>query len=74
MKIVEIMGGIQLPITNEEHDLMSKFGDDNSLNKQALSEREQVIINQLVMKNVLYRRQSNGQIKYFKQSGYREGS
>jgi len=74
MRIVEIMGGIKTPITNEESDVLDKFEGDQSVNKVDLTEREQVLANQLVIKNVLYRRHKDGQIEYFKQPGYREGS
>jgi hypothetical protein len=70
MRIVEFMGGIQLPITNEESDMLNKFtSSDNEINKQSLTEREQVIANQLVNKGVLVRKNQNGQIHYRKQIG-----
>lgn len=74
MKIVEIMGGIRLPITNEEVDLLNHFQDQDSVSKASLTEREQVIANQLVVKSVLYRRHQDGRIEYYKQTGYRESS
>lgn len=74
MKIVEIMGGIKLPITNEEIDLLNHFEDRDSVLKNTLTEREQVIANQLVMKNVLYRKHQDGRIEYYKQTGFRESS
>lgn len=74
MKIVEIMGGIKLPITNEEVDLLNHFEDRDSVLKNTLTEREQVIANQLVMKNVLYRKHQDGRIEYYKQTGFRESS
>lgn len=74
MKIVEIMGGIKLPITNEEVDLLNHFEDQDSVLKNTLTEREQVIANQLVMKNVLYRKHQDGRIEYYKQTGFRESS
>lgn len=66
MKIVEFMGGIQLPITNEESDVLDKFGDQ-AVDKSQLTEREQVVANQLVNKGVLYRRNQDGKINYSKQ-------
>lgn len=74
MKIVEVMGGILMPITNEESDVLEKFRDLDSVDKRNLTEREQVLVNQLVLKNVLYRKHKDGQIEYFKQPGYRESS
>lgn len=66
MKIVEFLGGIQLPITNEESDVLDKFGDQ-AVDKSQLTEREQVIANQLVNKGVLYRRNQDGKINYSRQ-------
>lgn len=68
MKIVEFAGGIQLPITNEEADLLKRFSDkDSVVVKNQFTEREQVIANQLVNKGALLRRNQDGQITYSKQ-------
>lgn len=68
MKIVEFMGGVQLPITNEEADVLVKFDNlSHPIPKSTLSEREQVIANQLVNKGVLVRKNQDGQINYLKQ-------
>ncbi len=68
MKIVEFAGGIQLPITNEEADLLKRFSDNDSVVvKTQFTEREQVIANQLVNKGALLRRNQDGQITYRKQ-------
>jgi len=68
MKIVEFAGGIQLPITNEEADLLKRFSDNDSVVvKNQFTEREQVIANQLVNKGALLRRNQDGQITYSKQ-------
>lgn len=66
MKIIEITGQIKLPITNEESDLLGKFEDHKLIEKQNLSEREQVLANGLVIKGVLSRNNIDGQIKYRK--------
>lgn len=68
MRIVELTRGIQLPITNEEADVLAKFADQEvRLNKTDLTEREQVLANQLVNKGVLVRKNNEGKIQYFKQ-------
>jgi len=67
MRIVEIMGGIQLPITNEESQVLDKFNETPQMPRTALSEREVYLANQLVNKNVLYRRQHDGKIEYYRQ-------
>lgn len=67
MKIIEVTNNIKLAITNEEADLLAKFDDETpTRTKQDLSEREQHIINQLVNKDVLLRKNENGQIIYKK--------
>lgn len=71
MRIVEILGGIQLPITNEEYDILSQFDTrDSMVSKSDLNEREQILANQLVNKGVLIRRNQDGKIYYKKQNSY----
>jgi len=71
MRIVEILGGIQLPISNEEYDILAQFDPQNSLvPKSSLNEREQILANQLVNKGVLIRRNQDGKIYYKKQDSY----
>jgi hypothetical protein len=66
MKIVELTNKILLPITNEEQDLLSKFVGDSAIAKQQLEEREQVLANQLTVKDVLLRTSQDGKIYYKK--------
>jgi hypothetical protein len=65
MKIVELLNRVQLPITNEEADLLTKF-DDGVILKSDLNERQQHLANQLVNKDVLLRRNQDGKIIYKK--------
>jgi len=66
MKIVEIAGGkLQLPITNEEAEVLEKFKTD-PIQRRELSEREIYIANQLVNKDVLLRKNQDGKISYSK--------
>ena len=68
MKIVEFTNGIQMPITNEESDVLARFDSaDTVVIKNTLTEREQGLANQLVNKGVLYRRNQDGQIQYRRQ-------
>lgn len=67
MKIVELTNKILLPITNEEKDLLSRFVGDEPIAKGQLDEREQVIANQLTVKDVLLRVNEAGKIIYKKQ-------
>jgi hypothetical protein len=67
MKIVELLAGkIQLPITNEEAEVLGKFSDVGQISRRDLNEREVYIANQLVNKDVLTRKNNNGQISYTK--------
>jgi hypothetical protein len=66
MKIVELLNKIQLPISNEESDLLGVFEDDNEVHKADLTERQVVVANQLVNKDVLLRTNQNGRIIYTK--------
>jgi hypothetical protein len=66
MRIVELLNNISLPITNEEADLLREFDGSTELYKADLDPRQQVIANQLVNKDVLYRIQENGRITYCK--------
>lgn len=66
MKIVELLNNVRLPINNEQADLLGRFEHEPRITKSALSEREQIIANQLTAQEVLLRRNDNGQITYTK--------
>lgn len=66
MKIVELTNHLQLPISNEEADLLARFRDKQSMLKSDLELREQVLAGQLVNKGVLIRKSNNGKIEFFK--------
>jgi hypothetical protein len=66
MKIVELINNITLPITNEEAELLEKFVGDTSISKNHLEAREQLLANQLTVKDVLLRTNENGKIYYKK--------
>lgn len=69
MKIIELVNYIQLPVTNEEADVLSKFQENAVILKSDLDPREQVLASQLVNKGALIRKNNNGQIefrRYFK--------
>lgn len=66
MKIVEIAGGkLQLPITNEEAEVLEKF-TTTTIERRELNEREIYIANQLVNKDILLRKNQDGKISYSK--------
>ena len=56
MKIVELTQQLNIAITNEEADLLNKF-DENTpvMAKRDLEDRDQVLANQLLNKNILRR-------------------
>jgi hypothetical protein len=66
MKIVELTNKLLLTITNEEHELLEQFTGDNTIAKSLLDEREQMIANQLTVKDVLLRTNEAGKIYYKK--------
>lgn len=66
MKIVELTNRLQLPITNEEYDLLARFNESEFLPKSELNERQQLVANQLVNKDVLLRKNQDGKIFYKK--------
>jgi len=66
MKIVELTTKILMPITNEESQLLDRFSDGEILSKNQLNEREQLLANQLTVRDVLLRTNENGKIHYRK--------
>jgi len=66
MRIVELINNISLPITNEEADVLDMLNDRKELRKSDLDDRQQIMANQLVNKDVLYRINENGRITYKK--------
>lgn len=68
MKIIELLNNkqpLQIPITNEEAELLEKF-NEGEVQRQDLTEREVVVANGMVNKDVLYRKNENGRIIYHK--------
>jgi hypothetical protein len=66
MKIVELLNKIRLPITNEEADVLGQFDESKQIAKEDMSSRQSLIANQLVNKDVLFRKNENGKIYYRK--------
>ncbi len=65
MKIVELTNNMNVALSNEEADFLLKFHkDDIQKFKSDLSERQILIANQLVNKNVLQRTKDQGRIVY----------
>ena len=68
MKIVELLNNISIPITNEEAEVLEMFEDDNVVQRQDLSPRETILANQLVNKDILYRKHETGRTTYKKKA------
>jgi hypothetical protein len=66
MKIVELINKVQLVLNNEQADLLGRFQHEPTVLKSSLSEREQLIANQLTTQDVLLRCNENGKISYTK--------
>lgn len=67
MKIVELLTGMNLPLNNEEAEVLSKFNETATILKADLEPREQLLANQLVSKEVLTRKKNEeGKIHYAK--------
>jgi hypothetical protein len=68
MRFTEFKKGISVAITNEEQEILEKIREQGDISKKKLSEREQVIANQLVNKNMIVRKKVNDNITYRKSS------
>lgn len=67
MKIIELMSGVKLPLTNEEADLMARFDDSGIISKRDLDPRDQIIMGNLVKKDVVARRKNeDGKLTFTK--------
>lgn len=70
MKIIEVTHGLTLMITNEEADLLLKFDEQTPVVlKRELDQRQQLMANSLVNKNVLLRLKENGNVIYKRKTG-----
>jgi hypothetical protein len=68
MKIVELVNKINVPITNEEAEVLDMFEDEAVIQRQDLSPREVILANQLVNKDILYRKHDSGHTTYKKKA------
>jgi hypothetical protein len=57
-----------MPINNEEAELLERFIGMTPVAKNHLTEREQILANQLTVKDVLLRTNENGKIYYKKRA------
>jgi len=68
MKIVELVNKIRIPITNEEADVLGQIEDVKQIAKEDMSARQHLIANQLVNKDILFRKNQDGKIYYRKKN------
>jgi hypothetical protein len=68
MKIVELVNKIRIPITNEEADVLGQFDQNKQIAKEDMTARQSYIANQLVNKDVLFRKNDDGKIYYRKKN------
>lgn len=68
MKIIELVNDLRVPITNEESDVLGLFYEQNEVHRKDLNERQIELANSLVNKDILYRRNQNGRITYYKKT------
>ena len=66
MKIDEILAGIKPYMSNEERELLSLFDDGKVIPRAKFSERQQLIANKLVAKDILLRLNRNDKASYSK--------
>lgn len=69
MKIIELTNNLLMQITNEEAELLEQFDGDTRIAKSTLSERDQLLANNLTVKDVLHRSKDDGKIYYQRHSG-----
>ncbi len=69
MKIVELTNNLTIALTNEEQDLLLKFSDAGAtVTRRDLNEREVFVANSMVNKDILYRKNQDGKISYYKKA------
>jgi len=66
VKIVELLNKMQVPLSNEESDVLNIVENRGEMEKPDFSERQLYVANQLVNKDVLLRTNQNGRILYTK--------
>ena len=64
MRWYEIEGRLQIPVSNEEHDLCNLIREKNHLKKDELDEHQQEIARLLIRRDVITKQLINGDI-YF---------
>ena len=71
MKITDVIGHLTMPVSLEETAILDRFSEDTTLDKNELTEREAVIVKNMVTRGLL-ERSSSPEGTYFYLSGYGE--
>lgn len=71
MKIAQVLGGVGIPISNEEESLCEKIRQNGRIHKGQLDEREKELVRLLVNRGVLDRQKDHDGI-YFTYNAYEE--
>lgn len=67
MRIIELVNKVSVAITNEEADVLLQFDEETpTIAKGDLNDRQQILANQLVNKDLLVRIKENGRTIYKK--------
>ena len=66
MRIIELLNGLNLPLTNEESEILDRFDESEVISKKDLDPREQLLMSSLVNKDVVKRHNNNDKITYQK--------
>jgi hypothetical protein len=70
MKILEVTKHLTVAITNEEAEVLDQFDEDTPVvAKSEFTDRQQLMANQLVNKDILLRKNEDGRIIYKKRTG-----
>jgi hypothetical protein len=64
MKIIEIIGGLRVPVYDFERTLFEKIKEENGVGKLQLSERDQELARNMLIRGVLKRVKRRDQIVY----------
>lgn len=64
MRIMELVGQPNVPITNEESEVYQLIEQAGSVTKQQLDARQLILVDNLIRKNIVIRKVSDGNITY----------
>jgi hypothetical protein len=64
MKIIEIIGGMRVPVYNSEKELFEKIKEKNGIGREQLTEREQELARTMLHRGVLKRTKRGSEIVY----------